>query len=110
MEVIWSDLAMRNLQNIAEYVSDKFGDMVSEQSISEIVKKVEGLTRFPESGVLDAAYSSSSFSVHHITLNPNVVYYLLEKDAIVVMAIIHVKRSPRYVNKLLKTFLEHYEP
>lgn len=72
------------------------------------MKKVEGLKRFPESGVLDTTYSSS-FSVHHITINPNVIYYLLEDDAIVVIAIIHVKRSPRYVNRVLKAFLEHYE-
>ena len=73
------------------------------------MKKVESLKQFPESGVLDTAYSSPSFSVHHITLNPNVIYYLLEKDTIVVMSLIHVKRSPRYVNRLLKAFLEQYE-
>ncbi len=75
MEVIWSDLAIHDLQNIAEYISDNFGDKVSEKS----------------------------------ALNPNVIYYLLEKDTIVVMSLIHVKRSPRYVNRLLKAFLEQYE-
>ena len=81
MEVIWSDLAIHDLQNIAEYISDNFGDKVSEKSVNK----------------------------NHITLNPNVIYYLLEKDTIVVMSLIHVKRSPRYVNRLLKAFLEQYE-
>lgn len=109
MEIIWSDPAILNLKDIAEYVSDNFGDSVSLKSIRKIMKKVEGLKRFPESGVLDQAYSSESFSVHHITLAPNVIYYLLEKDAIVVMAVVHTKRSPQYVNKLLRDFLDHYE-
>ena len=29
MEVIWSDLAIHDLQNIAEYISDNFGDKIS---------------------------------------------------------------------------------
>lgn len=108
MEIVWSDLALRDLNDIALYVSDRFGDSISKKSISKIIKKVEELSKFPESGILDKSYSTPSFSVHHVTLVPNVIYYLLEDDAIVVMTILHVKRSPRYVNKALKSFIEHF--
>ena len=109
MEIVWSDLALRNLHDIALYVSEHFGDSVSKKSINKIVRKVEGLRAFPTSGVLDRLYASSAFSVHHVTVAPNVIYYLLEDDAVVVMSIIHMKRSPEYVNKVLRNFVEYYE-
>lgn len=109
MDVVWSDLAMRDLNDIAHYVSEHFGDSVSLKSIDKLVRKVDRLKKFPESGVLDKAYSSTAYTIHHITLNPNVIYYLLEDDVIVVMTIVHAKRSPRYINKRLKNFLEHYD-
>lgn len=109
MEIEWSELALSDLDAIAHYVAEKFGDTVSQRSINKIVSKVEGLRRFPESGVLDKPYSSPEFSVRHFTLAPSVIYYLLEKDSIVVMTVVHVKRSPSYINKVLRNFLEHHE-
>ncbi len=108
MEIVWSDLAMRDLNEVALYVSEQFGDTVSEKTVSKIVERVERLRVFPTSGVLDRLYSSSIYTVHHVTLTPNVIYYLLEDDAIVVISIIHVKRSTRFVNKVLRNFLENY--
>ncbi len=105
MEIVWSDLAVRDLNDIALYVADHFGESVSEKSIDKIVKKVERLRNFPKIGALDLSYSTSTFSVRHVTLPPNVIYYLLEEDTVVIMTIVHVKRSPDYVNKLLKRFL-----
>lgn len=109
MEIIWSDLAMHDLKDIANYVSDNFGSSISVKSINKIVQRVNRLKNFPESGVLDKPYSSKIYSVHHVTINPNIIYYLLEDNAIVIMTIVHVKRSPNYINNRLKTFLEHYE-
>ncbi len=110
MEIVWSALAVRDLSDIALYISDKFGDSVSEKSINKIVQKVERLRRFPKIGTLDRSYSTSAFSVHYIIFPPNVIYYLLEKDTIVIMTVIHVKRSQSYVNKRLECFFEDFEP
>lgn len=52
--------------------------------------------------------ASRHFSVHHLTLKPNVVYYLLEEDHLVVMAIFHSKQSPETMRSILKRFLENY--
>ena len=100
---------MRDLSDIALYVADNFGEFVSEKSIDKIVQKVERLRNFPKIGTLDPSYSTSVFSVRHVTLPPNVIYYLLEEDTIVIMTIVHMKRSPDYVNKILKRFLESFD-
>ena len=109
MEVIWSDLALQDLTEIAEYVSENFGDRVAYTSVEKLQEKVSRLKLFPESGVLDRKLSSLDFSVHHLIVEPNVIYYLLETDRIVVMTILHTKRSTRFVNSVLHRFLEHYE-
>lgn len=109
MDVIWSDLALQDLKDIAHYVSDNFGDKVARKSIERLQKKVNGLKTFPESGILDRRLSTESYSVHRLIVDPNVIYYLLEADSIVVMTIVHTRRSTRFVNSVLKRFLEHYE-
>ena len=109
MDVIWSDLALQNLKDIAHYVSDNFGDKVAHKSIERLQEKVNGLKTFPESGILDRMLSTESYSVHRLIVDPNVIYYLLEDDCIVVMTIVHTRRSPKFVNSVLKRFLEHYE-
>ncbi len=109
MEVIWSQTALRHLTDIAEYVADNFGQRVAIRSIEKIQKKANALAKFPESGVLDRKYSTKEYSVHHFTIAPNVVYYMLYPDAVVIGVIVHTKQSPKTVDKILKNFLEHYE-
>ncbi len=109
MEVIWSKTALRHLGDIVQYVADNFGQTYALKSVERIQKKVESLRRFPESGVLDRRFSTKDYTVHHISLAPNVLYYVVFPEAVVIGIIVHTKRSPRYVNRLMKDFLEHYE-
>ncbi len=108
MKIIWSELALDNLSDIAIYVSDYFGKSVSEKSIRKIVEMVESLRDNPGKGVQDVSLSTKDYTIRHITKNPNVVYYLQEKDAVVVMTIIHMKRSPGYVNRVLKDYVARF--
>ncbi len=109
MEIIWSDLANQNLDSILDYVEENFGITTANKTLRKIDEKVSGLINFPESGVLDRKYSTEEYTVHHFTLAPNVVYYMLYPDAIVIGVIVHTKQSPKTVDKILKKFLEHYE-
>ena len=109
MEVIWSQAALRHLKDIAEYVADNFGQRVAIRSIEKIQKKANALAKFPESGVLDRKYSTKEYTVHHFTIAPNVVYYMLYPNAIVIGVIVHTKQSPKTVDEILRNFLEHYE-
>lgn len=59
--------------------------------------------------ILDRRFSTKEYTVHHITLAPNVLYYVVYPNAVVIGIIVHTKRSQRYVNQLMKEFLEHYE-
>lgn len=109
MKIIWSDIANRHLDSVAEYVEENFGSMTVAKTLDKIDKKVKALSRFPERGVLDRKYSTAEYTVHHINVDPNVIYYMVYPDVIVIGVIVHQKQSPKTVNSILKRFLEHYE-
>lgn len=109
MEIIWSDFATQNLDSVLDYVEEKYGAAVANKTLHKIAEKVNVLSKFPESGVLDRKYSTEEYTVHHFKLDPNVVYYMLYHDAIVVGVIVHTKQSPKTVDRILKNFLEHYK-
>ena len=108
MDVIWSRAALHHLKEIAEYVADNFGTSTALKSVVKIQNKVNTLGNFPQSGVLDRKYSTSEYTVHHFAIAPNVVYYMLYSDAVVIGVIVHAKQSPKTVDKILNGFLQHY--
>lgn len=109
MEIIWSDFAQQNLDSILDYVEDNFGVGIANKTLRKIGKKVGSLCNFPESGLLDRKYSNSEYSVHHINIEPNVLYYMVYPDAVVIGVIVHKSQSPKTVDKILRNFLEHYK-
>lgn len=46
--------------------------------------------------------------MRHITLRPNVVYYIVMNEKITIMAIAHEKQSPQTISSMIFRFLEHY--
>ena len=109
MEVIWSQAALQHLRAIAEYVADNFGQGTAVKTVERIQKKANTLATFPERGLLDRKYSTREYSVRHFKIAPNVVYYILYPNTIVIAVIAYTKQSPQTVDRILNNFLEHYE-
>ena len=109
MEVIWSNIATKHLESILEYVEYEFGENTAVKTLSIISDKVKRLSSYPTSGIKDANYSTSLYTVRHVTIVPNIIYYLCYPDAIVIAAIVHTKQSPRTINSILRRFLDSYE-
>lgn len=109
MEIVWSPLAKQQLREIAQYVEDNFGINTSKKTIDEIQKKTSKLLLFPESGSYDKDLSTNNYVVRHITKHPNLVYYIVDGNLIVIMAIAHERQSPTAISKMIFRFIEHYE-
>ena len=43
MKIIWSDIANRHLDSVAEYVEENFGSMTVAKTLDKIDKKVKAL-------------------------------------------------------------------
>lgn len=111
MEIIWSDLALKQLDEVLDYVEENFGSKTAFKTLERINSKVNRLLLFPESGTPDFEYSSLATSdrilIRHLLIEPNVVYYNVDGDVINVMLIAHSKQSTRTVAKMIKCFVDH---
>ena len=76
MEVIWSKNATKHLESILEYVEYEFGENTAAKTLSKISDKVKRLSSYPTSGIKDANYSTSLYTVRHVTIAPNIIYYI----------------------------------
>lgn len=71
------------------------------------------LAQYSTHGIFDARYTScvsgQNMVIRHLLLAPNRVYYLIDGEQVVIMGIVHVKRSPQAVTSMIKRFLEEYD-
>ena len=111
MEIVWSSLAVEQLADVLEYVEESFGTSVARKTYQRITEKVAQLMNYPQIGVFDAGLSSliEGVEVRHLILAPNVLYYLIDNNEIVIMAVVHSKQSPEFIRKRVLSFLEQYQ-
>ena len=99
MEVVWSDLALTQLDEVMDYVEEHFGLLTSQKVLHNILEKTDELAQYSTHGIYDARYTSwvagQDMVIRHMLLVPNRVYYLIDDEHVVIMGIVHVKRSPQ---------------
>lgn len=109
MEIIWTDLAIQQLDEIAEYVQDNFGESISRKMVRKISEQVNRLKQQPSIGKPDFEYFSnnnySDIQIRHLQIFPNLVYYLEQPERIDIICIMHCKQSPSIVANMIKDFL-----
>lgn len=78
MEIIWSDLAVQQLDEIAEYVQDNYGEFTSRKMVHKITEYVNRLKVYPSIGKPDFDFfskqSNSDLQVRHLQVFPNLIY------------------------------------
>ena len=69
------------------------------------------LRRLPYIGIIDSDFSTlfNNITVRHLKLSPNVIYYLIDENRIVIAAMLHSKQSPETVRKTISEFLKQYK-
>lgn len=108
IKITWSTLAKQQLKDIGQYVADNFGERTANKSLERIVKKVIACMYFQKVVLFDKKYSTDSYTVRHLTIHPNVVYYIQFANQITIMAVAHEKQSPQTVSSMITRFIEHH--
>lgn len=80
----------------------------SKKVLDKFDANVCSLQRNPNRGILDSDLSDSQFTVRHLQLFPNVLYYVVKGDFIIITAVMHYKQSPKTVYKTVMRSLESY--
>lgn len=57
---------------------------------------------------LDERFCSSVYEVRHLISAPNIIYYLIYKDEIIIVSILDCRRSPDFISEQIDTFLKQY--
>ena len=93
MEIVWSSLATDNFECVLNYVEEQFGISVAQKTYKTIISKINQLAAFPLIGIPD--FDLSSFveggEVRYLISTPNIVYYLVDNNEVVIVAIVHSK-------------------
>ena len=110
MEIEWTDMALSQLGDVVEYVAENFGIRTAQNVYDKIDKKVQDLLKQPKSGQYDGVKLSMKYPLRHLTITPNILYYFVntENDKLVILAVVHSRRSPQTINSMLKRSLEKY--
>ena len=114
MEIVWSDLAVEQLDTIAKYVQDNYSEATSHKMVHKISEQVNRLKQYPSIGKPDFDYFSKQYNsdiqVRHLQIFPNLVYYLERSERIDIICIMHYKQSAMTVAKMIKDFLLNSNP
>ena len=94
MEIGGAKLAYEHFLEILIYVENNFGMLTAQKTRQKIQDKV---TLF------------NNITVRHLKLSPNVIYYLIDENRIVIAAMLHSKQSPETVRKTISEFLKQYK-
>ena len=94
-QVIWTDPALFDLNDIAEYIALENVQM-AKRLVQTIFSKVERLEAFPESGRITAELKHLNY--REVIVNPCRIFYKQEDDKVFIL---HVMRSERDLRKFL---------
>ena len=94
-EVIWTESALSDLNDIAEYIALE-NVVAAKQFVQSIFFKVERLETFPESGRVPPELEHLSY--REVVASPCRIFYKQEKDQVFIL---YVMREERDLRKFL---------
>ncbi|URM16324.1 type II toxin-antitoxin system RelE/ParE family toxin [Vibrio splendidus] len=91
-EVIWSEAALSDLNDIAEYIALE-NLVAAKQLVQNVFDKVERLVDFPESGRLPP--EPDHLNYREVVVNPCRVFYKQEGDKVYILFVMRAERDLR---------------
>lgn len=92
-EVIWTEPALYDLNEIAEYIALDKKD-AAKRLVQKVFSKTERLQNFPESGRIPSELSSKRY--REIIVGPCRIVYRYEKDVIYILYVMRSERQLRH--------------
>jgi toxin ParE1/3/4 len=91
-EVVWTEPALSDLNDIAEYISIE--NLVAARSlVQKVFSAVERLESHPESGKVTGELSGSRY--REVVVEPCRIFYRIEKDTVFILYVMRSERQLR---------------
>ena len=94
-QIIWTEPALNNLNDIAEYVAVS-NPYAARQLVENVFSKVQRLEQFPDSGRIPEEISTLNY--REIVVNPCRIFYKVDNDSVYIL---HLLRQERDLRKFL---------
>jgi len=94
-EIIWTNPALKDLDDIAEYIALS-NLQAAKQWVKKVFDKVDRLKAFPESGKKPLELSNLNY--REVVVNPCRIFYKIDNDKVFIL---HVMRQERDLRKFL---------
>ena len=85
--------------------------LTAQKTRQKDTRQSKSLAKHPYIGIIDSDFSIlfNNITVRHLKLSPNVIYYLIDENRIVIAAMLHSKQSPETVLQTISEFLKQYK-
>lgn len=107
MEVIWSRLAQNTLIEILQYVEEQFNSTTAQKVANSVIEYTYLLESFPRMGVMDNQLSTKEIEVRSINCKRNIIYYVINRNTIIIAAIFDTRRNPEINKRIVHYFCNH---
>ena len=102
---------MSTFLEILIYVENNFGMLTAQKTRQKDTRQSKSFSKTSVYEIIDSDFSTlfNNITVRHLKLSPNVIYYLIDENRIVIAAMLHSKQSPETVHKTISEFLKQYK-
>ncbi len=94
-QIIWTEPALNNLNDIAEYIAVS-NPYAARQLVESVFSKVQRLEQFPDSGRIPEEISTLNY--REVVVNPCRIFYKVDNDSVYIL---HLLRQERDLRKFL---------
>lgn len=94
MQIIWSDLAVKNLKGIFDYYTTKLNRKIAQKIRREILASTKQLIHNPESGQIEFYLGKLKQNHRYLFSGNYKIIYRIENDKIFINDVFDVRQNP----------------
>ena len=103
MEIVWLASAIEDFVSLLEKVDSLFGKAVATKVKSSHINL---LASFPCMGMRDFYFSDDKYDVRYLINTPNVIYYAISRNEILIISILDTRQSPEMIRHTIAEILK----
>jgi plasmid stabilization system protein ParE len=95
MRIIWSDDAIKSVDNTADYIEDNFGVDRSIEFYDEVLEQADSLVQFPQKGPVDEDLKGGKYEYRSLEIGKlSRLIYRIDGETIRILYLWNTRRNP----------------
>lgn len=95
MRIIWSDDAIKSVDNTADYIEDNFGVDRSIEFYDEVLEQADSLVQFPQKGPVDEDLKGGKYEYRSLGIGKlSRLIYRIDGETVRILYLWNTRRNP----------------